>query len=72
MAAFGAVEWLVSDRGLHFTSAVIKQLTDEARISHRLSTAYCSWANDTVECLCKEVLHTSHDLMAEWLFRAEN
>lgn len=40
IAAFGKMDWLVSDRGPHFTASVIQQGTEEYRVQHHLSTPY--------------------------------
>lgn len=56
IASFGCMMWIVSDRGAHFTAEVMKKLIGEAHIRHHLTTAYCTWANRTIEHACKEVL----------------
>lgn len=56
IAAFGAMDWLVSDQGSHFKNQLLRQLTSELRTAHHFTTAYSPWANGTVERVCWEVL----------------
>lgn len=44
----------------------MQQLTEEARVKHHFTTAYCPWANGTIERLCKEVIRASRALLSEW------
>lgn len=66
IAAFGSMDWLVSDKGDHLTGTVMSQLTSEAHRGLHFSPAYCLWANGTVERICKEALRTSRALLSEW------
>lgn len=51
-ASFGAFDWLITDQGTHFTSSLTKELVAETGARHHFSTAYCPWANGTVERVC--------------------
>lgn len=66
ITSLGCMIWLVSDRGPHFTASIIKNIVEDVGINQHLTTAYCPWANGTVERLCKEVLRTGNDLLLEW------
>lgn len=66
ISTFGSMDWLVSDQGSHFTANVTKQLANEAHVRQHFTTAYCPWANGTIERLCKEVLRTARALLSEW------
>lgn len=66
IAAFGSMDWLVSDRGSHFTASIISILEEEEKIRHYFTTAYCPWENGTVERLCKEVIRAGRVLLSEW------
>lgn len=66
ISTFGGMDWLVSDRGSHFTASLVAHLTEQARVRHHFTTAYCPWANGTVERLCKETIRTAKALLSEW------
>lgn len=70
MACFGSMEWLVTDQGSHFVASLMTSLTQEARIRHHFTTAYCPWSNGTIERLCKEVLRVARALLSEWRLSA--
>lgn len=70
MAAFGGMDWLVTDRGSHFTAQVMASLTEDAKVRHHFTTPYCPWANGTVERLCREVLRAGRALLSEWRMMA--
>ena len=65
ISAFGAMEWIVSDRGSHFKNSLIRHLVESMHINHHFTTAYCPWANGTVERVCKEVLRAARVLLHE-------
>lgn len=54
ISAFGAVVWIVTNRGSHFIAEVMKGLTCDSKINHHLTTAYRLWAIGKVERLCKK------------------
>ena len=72
VAAFGAMEWLVSDQGSHFKNELIEKLADELRSQHHFTTAYSPWANGTVERVCREVLRACRALCSEWRLGAQD
>lgn len=60
------MQWIVSDRGAHFTAEVMREISNEAYINCQFVVAYCSWANETVECACKEPIEACKALLSEW------
>ena len=66
LGVFGSMDWVVTDQGSHFKNVLIKRLTDESRVHHHFTTAYCPWANGTVERVCREVLRACRALLSEW------
>lgn len=66
ISCFGCMPWLVTDQGSHFTASLMTNLTREMHIRHHFTTAYCPWANGTIERLCKEVLRVVRALLSEW------
>lgn len=46
---FGIVQQLVTDQGTHFKNQVIRTLESKWNMQHHFTTAYCPWANGTVE-----------------------
>ena len=66
IAAFGCMKWIVTDQGSHFSNKLIRELTEEYRISHHFVTAYSPWSNGTVERVCREVLRACRSLLSEW------
>lgn len=49
-----------------FHASSMKNLTQEAGIRHHSTTAYCPWANGTIESLYREVLRACWALQSEW------
>ena len=66
IGAFGSFTWLVSDQGAHFKNTLMNELTSELRINHHFTTAYCPWANGSVERICREVKRACRALTSEW------
>ena len=46
---FGLVNMLVTDQGTHFKNQYIRMLENKWSMKHHFTTAYCPWANGTVE-----------------------
>lgn len=67
IAAFGSMDWLVSDRGPHLKSSIVRMITDESFIDHHISTAYCPLAHETVEGKWEEVLRAARSLFSKWV-----
>jgi RNase H-like domain found in reverse transcriptase/Reverse transcriptase (RNA-dependent DNA polymerase)/Integrase core domain/Integrase zinc binding domain/Chromo (CHRromatin Organisation MOdifier) domain len=65
-AAFGVAYTWVSDRGSHFKNKVMDGVRQALRSQHHYTTAYCPWANGTVERACKEVLRATRALLSEF------
>lgn len=63
---FGTMEWLETDQGCRFKTLSIKKLATERRIKHLFTTTYCSWANETVEQVCREIVRISRALLSDW------
>ena len=40
-SSFGAFNWIVTDQGSHFTSALIRDLVSETHARHHFTTSYC-------------------------------
>eukprot|EP00918_Siedleckia_nematoides_P066947 GHVU01145615.1.p1 GENE.GHVU01145615.1~~GHVU01145615.1.p1 ORF type:complete len:3547 (+),score=395.68 GHVU01145615.1:1301-10642(+) len=47
--AYGPPAWIVSDTGSHFKNDVVEKTTATFGGRHHFTTAYCPWANGTVE-----------------------
>lgn len=65
-AAFGAFDWIVTDQGTHFVNNLLKGLIEELRSKHHTTTAYCPWANGSVERVYREVLRAGRALTHEF------
>jgi Integrase core domain/Chromo (CHRromatin Organisation MOdifier) domain len=65
-ASFGVATTCVSDRGSHFKNRVIDGVRHALKSRHHFITAYCPWANGTVERACKEVLRACRALLSEF------
>lgn len=65
IAHHSCLEFLVTDRGAHFSALLIMNLTKDANINHYFTTPYCSWANGMGERFCREVLRTAHALLSK-------
>lgn len=63
--AFGSMAWIISDRGAHFTTSVMKNLVKDAHISHRFTMAYCLSPNGTIEHSCSEELRACKVLISD-------
>lgn len=66
VSIFRSMDWIVSGQGSHFTATVMHLIADDYCIPQHFTTAYCPWANCTIERLCKEVLRTAKSLLSEW------
>jgi transposase InsO family protein len=60
---FGVVSMWVSDRGSHFKNRTVAGVKSELRATHHFTTAYCPWANGSVERVCREVLRACRALL---------
>lgn len=60
------MQWLVANHGLHYTALLMTGLINEIKIRHRSTIAYCPWANEKIERLCKEVLRVVQALLSKW------
>lgn len=65
------MKWLVSDQGAHFANSLLKTLTAPLHVEHHFTTAYCQWANGSIEILCKEVLRACSALRHELKLNAK-
>ncbi len=61
-ALFGVVRVWVSDQGSHFKNELIRELGAH----HHFVTAFCPWANGTVEAANRAVLRVFRTMLAEW------
>lgn len=62
---FGLPKFFVSDQGSHFKNAVLLELGRICQVEHHFVTAYCPWANGTVERVNLEVLRILQALSSE-------
>lgn len=69
IAVFGPMKWIVTDQGSHFKNRPMKDLTEELKVDHHLTTAYSPWANGSVERIYREVLRACKAILHE--FRLE-
>lgn len=72
LGVFGCMDWLVTDQGSYFKNLLIKSLTEETKVHHHFTTAYCPWANGSVERICREVLRSCKELLGEWKLSSQN
>ena len=64
-AEHGIPSWLISDGGSHFKNQVFELLATHLNMEHHITTAYCPWANGSVERVCREVLRALRGLCSE-------
>lgn len=62
---FGSPQVMVSDQGTHFKNELIASITRMTQIEHHFTTAYCAWANGTVERMNVEILKVLRALLGE-------
>ena len=67
---FGYVHTWVSDSGSHFKNEVIDKLRKAAGAHDHFTTAYCPWANGTVEVVNRLILRAVKTLTSELKLRA--
>ncbi|KAF0757346.1 hypothetical protein AaE_004292, partial [Aphanomyces astaci] len=67
---FGYVHTWVSDSGYHFKNEVIDKIRKAAGAHHHFTTAYCPWANGTVEVVNRLILRAVKTLTSELKLRA--
>lgn len=65
ISIFGSTDWLVTNQGPHFTETLMRNLTNNARLRHHLTTYYCPWDNGTIKRLCKEVIQLFNALLSD-------
>jgi hypothetical protein len=63
---FGIVPTWVSDQPTHFRNAVIAALTRKLKSCHHFVTAYCPWANGSVERVNRELGTLFRAILAEF------
>lgn len=59
------VEQWVSDQGSHFKNQTIRHLKELLQTNHHFTTAYCPWANGTVERVNRDLLSVLRALRQE-------
>lgn len=62
---FGPVTQWVSDRGTHFKNQVLQQVQKSFGSVHHFTTAYCPWANGTVEVVNRLLLRCLRAMLSE-------
>lgn len=66
IGVFGPMTWLVSDQGTHFKNKLVREMLEDSRVRHHFTTAYCPWANGSIERICRDVLTACKALLAEF------
>nr|CCA17015.1 PREDICTED: similar to OSJNBa0011F23.1 putative [Albugo laibachii Nc14] len=69
---YGLVSVWVSDRGSHFKNEVMAKLCKLLGTQHHFVTAYCPWANGSVEVLNRQLLKTMRSLLSERKLKFKN
>jgi transposase InsO family protein len=64
-AAFGVAPQWVSDQGSHFKNQVMTEVQRQLGANHHFTTAYCPWANGTVEAVCKQTIRAARAMLSE-------
>ncbi|GMG14688.1 unnamed protein product [Phytophthora fragariaefolia] len=62
---YGVVWQWVSDQGTHFKNQVIQELASRLGANHHFTTAYCPWANGTVEVVNRLLLKCIRAVLSE-------
>nr|CCA21015.1 AlNc14C109G6335 [Albugo laibachii Nc14] len=62
---YGVVLLWVSDQGSHYKNEVMKKLRKLLGLQHHFVTAYCPWANGSVEVLNRKLLKAMRSLLSE-------
>ena len=62
---YGVVRQWVSDQGTHFKNEIMEQLRKLLGAGHHFVTAYCPWANGTVEVVNRVVLGMLRAMLSE-------
>ncbi|GMG18102.1 unnamed protein product [Phytophthora fragariaefolia] len=62
---YGIVPQWVTDQGTHFKNEVIKILAANVGANHHFTTAYCPWANGTVEVVNRLLLKCMKAVLSE-------
>ncbi|POM64292.1 Hypothetical protein PHPALM_20207 [Phytophthora palmivora] len=62
---YGIVKQWVADQGTHFKNDVIAHLAKEIGANHHFITAYCPWANGTVEVVNRMLLKCMRAVLSE-------
>ncbi|POM58941.1 DNA/RNA polymerase [Phytophthora palmivora] len=62
---FGPVPQWVSDQGTHFKNQLLEMLQKSYDGSHHFTTAYCSWANGSVEVMNRLLLKRLRAMLSE-------
>ena len=63
---FGLPRLIVTDMGSHFVNQVLKSLTLQLRIDHKIIESGLSWVNGSIERLNREVLAVARTLLSEF------
>ena len=66
MSMFTKPDIFVSDQGSHFKNIVISELTRILQVDHHFVTAYCPWANSSVERVNRDILVVLQSLLSEF------
>lgn len=69
ISSFDCMKWIATDRGSHFSNALMTELTIEYKVQHHFVTTYSPWTNEMV---CREVLRTRKALLSEWKLASQD
>ena len=69
---FGCVQTWVSDQPSHFKNTIIRQLAKRMKSNHHFTTAYCPWANGSVERVNRDLIPIFQALLAEFNLPVEH
>ena len=66
ISMFSIPKFFVSDQGSHFKNQTVNELRRLLQVDHHFVTAYCPWANGTVERVNKDILVVLKSLLSEF------
>lgn len=70
--SFGVSSKWVSDQGSHFKNQTIEKVKSALKAEHHFTTAYCPWANGTVEVVCRELLRATRAILSEFQYPSKS
>lgn len=55
IAAYGPFHTIMTDRGSHFTAAVLRELIERMGVDHHFTAVYAPWSNGVIERVNREI-----------------